>query len=149
MKRMKLKNTDDPCRTLSDMVVEEVIRETGLKYGAAGMIPLRKLDAAREHILQAVKDFERSPAGPSTRNKVVLSMVKHFFTSRLRVAAWFLSRARGGGHSVAIEELREVAAHTGKAFDDSPASSMPAGVRGRGGAASTPGELLHAAAKEI
>jgi len=94
------------CRHLREMAVSEMIRRLSDRYGAHGTIRSADLCRACEDVESAIADFEQSPTGPSSRNPLVLGLIRRVCTDRLRAMARAIERARDDGRDLQIDDLR-------------------------------------------
>ncbi len=106
MKTVKEDAGTRACRHLREMAESEMIRKLSDRYATHGTIGCADLGSAQEDVEAAVADFERSPTGPSTRNALVLALVRRACTDSLRAIAREIVRARDAGRDLKIDELR-------------------------------------------
>ena len=93
------------CAHIGDMVETEMAAKLGDRRARHGVIPADDLDAALADIERDIADFERSPSGDSTRNALVLGLVRRVCVSRLRAVARRVKAARDAGADIAVEQL--------------------------------------------
>jgi hypothetical protein len=105
MKEMKEAAGSRATRHLGEMVEREVVRRLADRYAGDGFIPPGALERARADVQWVIDDFERSPTGPSTRNALVLSLVRRTCVDRLRAISRRIDRARNADRSLKMEEL--------------------------------------------
>ena len=94
------------CRHLREMVGTEMVRKLADRYAAHGVIGGSDLGGALADVEWAVADFERSPTGPSTRNALVLALVRRTCVERLRGIARRIERARDAGDDLYVDDLK-------------------------------------------
>ena len=106
---MKTKSEDAgtrACRHLLEMVVTEMAHKLADRYAKHGVIGNADLDGAAADVDWAISDFERSPMGPSTRNALVLALVRRTCVDRLRGMARCIEAVRGSGGDLNVEDLK-------------------------------------------
>lgn len=95
-----------PCCVMSDMMVDEIINTMAARHANRGVISHRALPFALDYLMDIVRDIEASPAGDSSRNGMVLSLVRRTITDRLRNTVKHIGAAIENGHGLAVEELK-------------------------------------------
>ena len=106
---MKTKSEDAgmrACRHLQEMVVTEMAHKLADRYAKHGVIGSEDLACAVSDVESAIADFERSPMGQSTRNALVLALVRRTCSDRLREVVRCIERSRAKGEDLNIEELK-------------------------------------------
>ena len=94
------------CRHLREMAETEMMRKLADRYAAHGVIGCADLGGALADVEWAIADFERSPTGPSTRNALVLALVRRTCVDRLRGIARRIERARDAGEDLLVDDLK-------------------------------------------
>ncbi len=102
----RLKCDRRPCCVMGDMMVEEILNTMAARHASRGVIQYCVLPYALDDLMEIITDIEASPTGDSSRNGLVLSLVKRVITDRLRKAAGCIGRAIENGHRLAVEELK-------------------------------------------
>lgn len=106
MKETKTDAGTRAARHLGEMVEREMVMKLSEKYSKHGAIPADDLERALVDVEWAIGDFERSPTGPSTRNALVLALVRRTCVDRLRKIAGRISGACEACVDLPVEELR-------------------------------------------
>ena len=109
MKKEKKSHVEDAgfraARHLGEMAEAETLRLLADRHAAHGVIPASRLAAAAQDVRTTIADFERSPSGPSSRNALVLALVRHACTDRLRRIARRIDAAAAEPRDLPLGEI--------------------------------------------